>query len=82
MNAGFEDVEALDELIDNGESWPEVFEAFFEKRKTNADAIAGWRWKTSWKCRRNRGPSFYIKRSWRKFCMTRFRRITSQDMRW
>jgi len=40
MNAGFEDVVAFDRLLDEKSSWGDVFEAFFNERKKNSDAIA------------------------------------------
>jgi len=42
MNAGFEDVFELDQIIEKlGDSnWQTIFEAYQEKRKPNADAIA------------------------------------------
>jgi kynurenine 3-monooxygenase len=40
MNAGFEDVVAFDRLLDEKNSWSEVFETFFHARKGNSDAIA------------------------------------------
>ncbi|MEJ8801336.1 FAD-dependent oxidoreductase [Pontibacter sp. H249] len=42
MNAGFEDIYVLDQMLENfdGESWEELFEAFERSRKPNADAIA------------------------------------------
>lgn len=40
MNAGFEDVEVFSDLLDVHSDWQELFTTFFEKRKTNADAIA------------------------------------------
>lgn len=41
MNASFEDVFVLDELMDKGfSSWKELFHKFQEARKPNADAIA------------------------------------------
>ncbi|MCC9136580.1 FAD-dependent oxidoreductase [Pontibacter silvestris] len=42
MNAGFEDITVLDQLLDNfeGGNWEELFKAFEQSRKPNADAIA------------------------------------------
>lgn len=40
MNSGFEDVEIFGELLDSHKDWESLFSTFFEKRKTNADAIA------------------------------------------
>jgi len=41
MNAGFEDVFELDQIIEkNGDDWQKIFEEFQEQRKPNADAIA------------------------------------------
>ncbi|TAI46774.1 FAD-dependent oxidoreductase [Flagellimonas allohymeniacidonis] len=41
MNAGFEDIYALDQLIEsNGDDWEAIFEAYQIQRKPNADAIA------------------------------------------
>jgi kynurenine 3-monooxygenase len=41
MNASLEDVRVFDELLDElGDNWKILFEAFEEKRKRNADAIA------------------------------------------
>ncbi len=40
MNCGFEDVVAFDRLLGTSSSWSELFQDFFAKRKTNADAIA------------------------------------------
>lgn len=42
MNAGFEDISVLDELIEKmkNDDWQDVFEAYQEARKPNADAIA------------------------------------------
>jgi len=41
MNAGFEDIFVLDELMKHyGDDWETIFEQYQEKRKPNADAIA------------------------------------------
>ncbi|WP_300027581.1 NAD(P)/FAD-dependent oxidoreductase [uncultured Maribacter sp.] len=41
MNAGFEDIFVLDEIIQElGDDWQRIFEVYQEKRKPNADAIA------------------------------------------
>ncbi len=42
MNAGFEDISVLDDLMDahEGEGWQAIFEAYEKARKPNADAIA------------------------------------------
>ncbi len=41
MNASFEDVLVLDQLIDSGiQTWDELFEKFAQERKKDADAIA------------------------------------------
>lgn len=40
MNAGFEDVEIFDQLLDQHSDWKNLFAEFFEKRKANVDAIA------------------------------------------
>ncbi len=42
MNAGFEDITVLDQMLDgfDGEDWEALFKAFERKRKPNADAIA------------------------------------------
>ena len=42
MNAGFEDVFELSQIIDefDGENWEAIFEKYQEQRKPNADAIA------------------------------------------
>ncbi|MCH8908590.1 MAG: FAD-dependent monooxygenase [Candidatus Heimdallarchaeota archaeon] len=40
MNAGFEDVSVLIDLISNHHNWGTIFEKFSEKRKQNTDAIA------------------------------------------
>lgn len=42
MNAGFEDISVLDELIDTlgDDNWQEIFETYQKIRKPNADAIA------------------------------------------
>jgi len=41
MNAGFEDIEVLDELIEKyGDDWELIFTEYQESRKPNADAIA------------------------------------------
>lgn len=41
MNAGFEDIEVLDELIEkHGDDWELIFREYQESRKPNADAIA------------------------------------------
>lgn len=41
MNAGFEDIEVLDELIEkHGDDWELIFKEYQESRKPNADAIA------------------------------------------
>ncbi|MCC6753613.1 MAG: FAD-dependent monooxygenase [Saprospiraceae bacterium] len=40
MNCGFEDVGALDELLDQFDDWPSLFTAFSTIRKPNGDAIA------------------------------------------
>lgn len=42
MNAGFEDISVLDEIIQayEGENWQDIFESYQESRKVNADAIA------------------------------------------
>ncbi len=41
MNAGFEDIEVLDELIEKHEdNWELIFKEYQESRKPNADAIA------------------------------------------
>ena len=41
MNAGFEDIFVLDEIIGEfGNDWQKIFETYQERRKPNADAIA------------------------------------------
>ncbi len=42
MNAGFEDISILDEIIESqgDENWQHIFESFQKSRKPNADAIA------------------------------------------
>ncbi|ARS37176.1 FAD-dependent oxidoreductase [Pontibacter actiniarum] len=42
MNAGFEDITVLDQMLDtfDGEDWEELFHRFERTRKPNADAIA------------------------------------------
>ncbi|WP_242921358.1 FAD-dependent oxidoreductase [Pontibacter liquoris] len=42
MNAGFEDITVLDQLLENfsGEDWESLFDNFERRRKPNADAIA------------------------------------------
>ena len=42
MNAGFEDITVLDQMLENfdGENWDKLFKAFERNRKPNADAIA------------------------------------------
>ncbi len=42
MNAGFEDISILDEIIDEyeGGNWQDIFEAYQKSRKSNTDAIA------------------------------------------
>lgn len=41
MNAGFEDITVLNELMDaHGNNWPAIFEAYQKSRKPDADAIA------------------------------------------
>lgn len=41
MNAGFEDIEVLDELVEkHGDDWELIFKEYQESRKPNADAIA------------------------------------------
>lgn len=41
MNAGFEDITRLTELMnDHGDDWEQIFSAYQEDRKPNADAIA------------------------------------------
>ncbi len=42
MNAGFEDISILDEIIERegDENWQHIFETYQESRKPNADAIA------------------------------------------
>lgn len=41
MNAGFEDIFVLDQIIqDVGNDWEKIFQTYQEKRKPNADAIA------------------------------------------
>jgi len=41
MNAGFEDVYELDQIIEKyGDDWKKIFEEYQEQRKPNADAIA------------------------------------------
>ncbi len=41
MNAGFEDISVLDDLIDaHGDDWELIFKTYQESRKPNADAIA------------------------------------------
>ncbi len=42
MNAGFEDISVLDEIINDigDDNWQNIFEAYQESRKPNADAIA------------------------------------------
>jgi len=40
MNAGFEDCRVLNEILANGAGWHESFNAFQERRKADADAIA------------------------------------------
>lgn len=41
MNAGFEDISVLKELIEGfGDDWSRIFEEYQERRKPNADAIA------------------------------------------
>jgi len=42
MNAGFEDISVLDEIIENEkeDNWQRIFETYQEQRKPNADAIA------------------------------------------
>lgn len=41
MNAGFEDVFELDQIIEkHGDNWQNIFEEYQEQRKPNADAIA------------------------------------------
>lgn len=42
MNAGFEDITVLDQMLDKfeGDNWETLFETFERRRKPNADAIA------------------------------------------
>ncbi len=40
MNAGFEDCAALDELLERGGQWAEVYEEFERRRRPNSEAIA------------------------------------------
>tara|TARA_R110002167_G_scaffold69027_11_gene194783 strand:+ start:929 stop:2158 length:1230 start_codon:yes stop_codon:yes gene_type:complete len=41
MNAGFEDIFVLDEIIQElGDDWEKIFETYQQRRKPNADAIA------------------------------------------
>nr|WP_246054382.1 NAD(P)/FAD-dependent oxidoreductase [Antarcticibacterium flavum] len=41
MNAGFEDISVLDDLMENyGDDWSKIFEEYQVQRKPNADAIA------------------------------------------
>lgn len=42
MNAGFEDITVLDQMLDQfeGDNWEELFHRFERRRKSNADAIA------------------------------------------
>lgn len=40
MNCGFEDVSALQKMLELGEGWETLFKNFYEKRKHNTDAIA------------------------------------------
>nr|WP_299388486.1 NAD(P)/FAD-dependent oxidoreductase [Allomuricauda sp.] len=41
MNAGFEDIDVLDQLMDvHGDDWEAIFDAYQKSRKPNADAIA------------------------------------------
>jgi kynurenine 3-monooxygenase len=40
MNAGFEDVHYLMQLLPQANTWEDLFEAFFKQRKPMADAIA------------------------------------------
>lgn len=41
MNAGFEDISVLNEIINKyGDNWEQIFEEYQTKRKPNADAIA------------------------------------------
>lgn len=42
MNAGFEDITVLDQMLDSfdGTDWEQLFKAFERRRKPNADAIA------------------------------------------
>lgn len=40
MNAGFEDVTVLGQLLDESNDWSSIFEKFYSLRKTNTDAIA------------------------------------------
>jgi kynurenine 3-monooxygenase len=41
MNAGFEDIFVLDEIIQElGDDWEKIFDTYQKRRKPNADAIA------------------------------------------
>jgi kynurenine 3-monooxygenase len=40
LNCGFEDCAELDRLLDDAEDFGELFEEFYRRRKSNADAIA------------------------------------------
>ncbi|SMD32117.1 kynurenine 3-monooxygenase [Reichenbachiella faecimaris] len=63
MNAGFEDVSILNELLDeHGENWSELFKAFETSRKPDADAIADLALKNFIEMRDLVGQDWFLKR--------------------
>ncbi|UXX78855.1 FAD-dependent monooxygenase [Reichenbachiella carrageenanivorans] len=63
MNAGFEDVTILDELLDkHGGDWPTILSAFETKRKTDADAISDLALKNFIEMRDLVGQAWFLKR--------------------
>lgn len=63
MNAGFEDVSILNELMDKyGENWKEIFQAFETSRKPDADAIADLALKNFIEMRDLVGQEWFLKR--------------------
>lgn len=63
MNAGFEDVSILNELMDkHGENWKELFKEFETSRKPDADAIADLALKNFIEMRDLVGQEWFLKR--------------------
>ncbi|WP_422359274.1 FAD-dependent oxidoreductase [Reichenbachiella sp.] len=63
MNAGFEDVSIINELMDkHGENWVELFQGFETSRKPDADAIADLALKNFIEMRDLVGQDWFLKR--------------------